>query len=72
MDLLREIGDRIREQRERIGWSQQALADRMGVRDYTVCRWERGKLNLTVRTIYRLAREMECDAHVLLPRSPAR
>lgn len=51
-------GAELRRIRERLGWTQQQLADELGVAANTVARWERGELGMresTERLILRVA-----------------
>lgn len=41
------IGNRIRQLREDLGWRQEDLADRVGVKKVTVQRWETGKTSIS-------------------------
>ena len=49
------IGKRIAELRERKGWSQTQLAQRLGVTNVTVSRYETGSRQLNTRTLERVA-----------------
>jgi len=40
-------GDEIRALREKMGWTQLALAEAIGVTSNTVARWERGEMAIS-------------------------
>jgi transcriptional regulator with XRE-family HTH domain len=50
----RQLGDRIRMQRERQGLSQVALADKLGISPSTVTAWERGRVKRPFPRFFRL------------------
>lgn len=52
---LVEIGQAIREAREKAGVSQAALATKIGMHRENLIRVEKGRVNLTVETIVRVA-----------------
>lgn len=53
------LGKKIRSIRERKGFSQEAFADEVGLDRSYMGRIERGENNLTVMTIYRIARALK-------------
>jgi transcriptional regulator with XRE-family HTH domain len=55
MDLVRVLGRNVREQRKRIGMSQEELAHEAGMKRSYVSDLERGTRNPTVRALGRLA-----------------
>lgn len=55
---MSELGDIIRTRREALGWSQLALADRCGVSDKQVGRWESGSQVPTLTSASVLARAL--------------
>lgn len=65
---MKDIGDRVREARERLGISQAELAARMGVADTTVFRWEhtKNRIGFSVKTLVAAARTLETSVDVLL------
>ncbi|WFP17047.1 helix-turn-helix transcriptional regulator [Citricoccus muralis] len=50
----------IREFRARTGWSQQALADRLGVSRQTVISLEKGRFDPSLPLAFRLAETFDC------------
>jgi transcriptional regulator with XRE-family HTH domain len=55
----RRFGQRVRELRERIGVSQETLANRAGIHRTYVGGVERGERNVSLRNIMRLAEALE-------------
>jgi transcriptional regulator with XRE-family HTH domain len=55
MDAKALVGQRIREGREQLGLSQEALADRVGTSVQQVSRAERGVQDIRISTLLRLA-----------------
>lgn len=68
--LAKDLGQKIRERRITIGMSQDALAHASGVDRSYMGRIERGEVNLTVEKLYRIASQLRCQPHTLLPRIP--
>lgn len=64
--MATEIGERIREARKALGWSQEVLAERVGVDQGQVSRWERGESTPTGRSVARLSRALEVPADLLM------
>ncbi len=58
--LLRDIGRRIAELRNARGWTQEHLAERMGINRRYLARLERGGQNLTVHRLAWLAGHVGC------------
>lgn len=67
--LARDLGQKIRERRVLIGLSQDALAHACGMDRSYMGRVERGEVNLTIEKLYRIASQLKCQPHTLLPRS---
>ncbi len=58
-------GKEIRALRRRLGWTQVALADAVGVSSNTVARWERGEMGISepaARLLKRIASEQRVRA----------
>lgn len=66
MDIRRIVGDNVRAQRERRGWSQEQLADRSGIHRTYISGVERGIRNPTVTIISILAGALGVKACDLL------
>lgn len=62
-----EMGDRVKELREKAGLTQEELAERMGVQRNTVWRWENNKANLRAENIQRLSSALNVEATELMP-----
>jgi transcriptional regulator with XRE-family HTH domain len=61
------LGANMRLRRTRSGFSQQRIADTMGVDIATVSRWEAGKREIGVLTLIRYAKACGCLPADLLP-----
>jgi transcriptional regulator with XRE-family HTH domain len=68
------LGERIRSRRHALGLSQEALADRCGAHWTFVGQVERGRRNLSLHNLLRLAESLEVDAAELVQglRAPER
>lgn len=64
---MEDAPNRIRELRLAAGWSQQALADKVGVTKMTISDLERGEMQLTQHYMRRIAEAFGCSAADLLP-----
>ena len=64
--ILAEIGRLIRSRRAYLGWSQQALADRIGVHKTYISQIERGQANVHVTLLGELAVALDADVDTLL------
>jgi transcriptional regulator with XRE-family HTH domain len=53
--LIRAVGRRVAELREARGWTQSELGERLGIALKGVQRIEHGKMNLTLRSLVRIA-----------------
>ena len=62
-----EIGDKVKELRERAGLTQEELAELMGVQRNTVWRWENKKAGLRGENIQRISAVLNVDASELMP-----
>lgn len=61
------FGERVRERRKALGWSQETLAEKAGLDRTYIGRCEAGKQNATLKTIYSLAEVLGVEATDLLP-----
>ncbi|WP_097302058.1 helix-turn-helix domain-containing protein [Pseudomonas chlororaphis] len=68
--LVKDLGQKIRERRKSIGLSQDALAYACEIDRSYMGRIERGEVNLTIEKLYRIAVQLKCQPHTLLPRLP--
>lgn len=64
--LQRRVGANVRQIRERVGLSQEALAEELGVHRTYVGGIERGERNLSLKSIEWLANGLEVDPAQLL------
>lgn len=64
-DLLKRLGQRIRELRNEKGWSQEEFADVCGVHRTYMGHLERGEKNLSFRSIMRVASALDVPLSVL-------
>ena len=60
-DALGELGARIRERRSQLGLSQEALADLAGLHWTFVGQVERGRRNLSLHNLLKLADALQTD-----------
>lgn len=65
-DLQRTLGLNLREYRKRRGLSQEAFADLVGVHRTYMGGLERGERNLTLRSVERIAAQLELEPLQLL------
>jgi transcriptional regulator with XRE-family HTH domain len=61
-----QLGERIRELRRRRGLSQEALADAAGLDRTYISSCERGKRNVSLLTLYRIAAALDVEPSALL------
>jgi transcriptional regulator with XRE-family HTH domain len=61
-----EFGQRVRAQREKAGWSQMALAERVGLHFTYISSVERGERNISLLNIVRLAAALGVDPSTLV------
>ncbi|WP_299697800.1 helix-turn-helix transcriptional regulator [Hydrocarboniphaga sp.] len=67
---LKVLGQRIRERRESLGWTQEDLAARAEIDRSYIGGVERGERNLTFIVLCRLSRALKCDVAALTPDLP--
>lgn len=65
-DLQRIVGLNLRAYRQARGFSQEAFADVVGVHRTYMGGLERGERNLTLKSVERIAEQVEIDPLVLL------
>lgn len=66
-----EFGRRVRARREALGLSQERLAEAAGLHWTFVGQVERGRRNLTLHNVLKLAVALRCDAGELVSALPA-
>ncbi|ABS10386.1 helix-turn-helix domain-containing protein [Shewanella oncorhynchi] len=66
-DLAIQFGAKLREERKRLGISQDKMALLAEIDRSYVGRIERGEVNITLEKAYQLAEVLGCDIRVLLP-----
>lgn len=64
-DVLRTLGQRIREQRKALGWTQEGLADTAGIDRSYIGGVERGERNLTIKVLCQICSALNCDIATL-------
>ncbi|OUE08619.1 XRE family transcriptional regulator [Clavibacter michiganensis] len=65
-DAAAEFGARVREQRQRIGISQETLAELSGIHWTALGKIERGQRNPSLRNIVKIASGLDVDAGILV------
>ena len=65
-DLQRRVGRNLRAYREAQGLSQEAFAEVVGIHRTYMGGLERGERNLTLRSVERIAEQIEMDPLVLM------
>lgn len=66
MNILENLGKNIRAIREKKRMSQEELALKAGISVYYVSRIERGKANVSLETVYKIAKALNLDIKQLL------
>lgn len=69
-DLMLSLGNRIKQARERIGITQEELADSIGVSRTTIARYELGEIEPKLRNLVALAERLSVSADYLLGVDP--
>jgi transcriptional regulator with XRE-family HTH domain len=69
----RTFGERVRARRHELGWSQERLADACGLHWTFIGQVERGRRNITLHNILKVAQALEIDPGELVRglRAPA-
>lgn len=70
-DMYARLGQLVRQHRERLNLSQQALADAIKLSRASIANIEAGRQHIALHQLYRLARALKVDASTLLPRADA-
>lgn len=63
--VLQELGNRIRETRKALGWTQEDLADNAGIDRSYIGSVERGERNLTFKVLCQICEALGCDVAAL-------
>jgi len=64
-NIKKRFGKKIREERLKIGLSQEALAFKAGLHRTYIGMIERGEKNITLLNIYKLSKALEIDIYKL-------
>ena len=65
-EILKQFGRNVKAERVRLGYSQENLAEKMGVNREFISRIERGLQNMSLLKITELANYLNADFHDLL------
>ena len=65
MEIKQQFGMALKKERDRLGWSQERLANDIDVDQAYISRVEAGQVNLTLETIEALAKALDIDAATL-------
>jgi transcriptional regulator with XRE-family HTH domain len=65
-DALQTLGSRVRERRHELGLSQEALGDLSGLHWTFIGQVERGRRNISLHNLLRLAASLKVDPAVLV------
>lgn len=68
---LKELGQRLRDRRNSLGWTQEELADRAKIDRSYVGGVERGVRNLTFTVLCQLCKALRCDVAELTKGIPS-
>lgn len=64
-NVLEELGNRIREKRKALGWTQEELADKADIDRSYIGGVERGERNLTFTVLCEICSALRCDVAAL-------
>ena len=70
MDLLKQMGQRLLQRRKQFGFSQEELAERVGVTSQMISSAERGKKAMRPENIIRICAALEMSTDYLLTGAP--
>ena len=65
MEIKRQFGLALKRERDRLGWSQERLANDIDVDQAYISRVETGQVNLTLETVEALATALHIDPAIL-------
>jgi transcriptional regulator with XRE-family HTH domain len=64
-ETLEQLGQRIREQRKSMGWTQEELADHARIDRSYIGGVERGERNVTFKVLCQICEALRCDVAAL-------
>lgn len=67
----KQIGERIKELREKVEWTQEQLAEKSGLKQSHISRLETGQHSPSHKTIVALAKALDCDVSEIDPGTAA-
>lgn len=65
---MRDLGWKIRQSRIALALSQGELAEKLGIKQEVLCRWETNKVKPSMKSIKKLAEALEVDPRELTKR----
>ena len=65
-ELLRQVGKRVAQARKERGWTQEQLAENVGIEPVTMSRWETGDRALSISTLSAISGCLEVSLGDLL------
>lgn len=65
--IIEQIGNRVADRRKQINLTQEALAKSLGISIHALSAMERGKADVKVSRLVRMAELMNCSVNDLLP-----
>ncbi len=66
-DLVKEFGEKLRVKRKEVGYSQESFAAYVGIERGNYGKMERGKVNIKLETLYKLANALNCEFEEIMP-----
>lgn len=66
MNIRQIIGENVRCFRNKMNWSQEALGAQTGLHHDYLGRLERGRVNISVENLLKIAQALNVDPHLLL------
>jgi transcriptional regulator with XRE-family HTH domain len=70
MEIKQQFGMALKRERDRLGWSQEKLANDIDVDQAYISRVETGQVNLTLETVGALATALDIDPAILFTKRP--
>ncbi|ARK13042.1 helix-turn-helix transcriptional regulator [Fibrella sp. ES10-3-2-2] len=65
-DIKVQIGNMIRQAREKKGLTLKELGEKIGSSESTVSRYEKGKINISLDTLTKITQELDCSISLKL------